>query len=214
MATRGKKPLYESIGRSMGPLMRDGRPADMRSGEYLERQKPEDGNRRKTLRYSVIAAAALIIVSSVVIITVLAGKLKENEPLSTEVSEMPSVKITEKSQTELDKSPDVEYNAPSISPQSQMEGSNRIVVATYPVSRDLQPVVDYYAANGIELEIVPIGQICYLVSVSRFDSFAEGSEGSEYLALVKRVGLNYKAPQGYERFSSRPFQDAYGKKMD
>lgn len=93
-------------------------------------------------------------------------------------------------------------------------GDNAIVITTYTKKDDLVPVVEYFKANGIATEIIQEGSYYYVVSQSRFDTVnTPGSEGYKLKQKIKQVGANYKAPAGFERFASKPFQDVYGKKI-
>lgn len=93
-------------------------------------------------------------------------------------------------------------------------GDNVIVITTYTKKNDLVPVVDYFKANGIATEIIQEGSYYYVVTQSRFDTVnTPGSEGYQLKQKIKQIGANYKAPAGFERFASKPFQDVYGKKI-
>ena len=229
MPCRGKKPLYESIGRSMGPLMVNGKPADVRSGEYLDVHKKPEGEKKTFWSKNtifVISVIVFVVIATVIITSVVLGGKKpanaqEQQQIdqSQVVSSEEQPKITTNLETVLDNAEQNIYNPPSISKPKDTtpvvsSGANRIVVATYSSQRDLVPIVEYYAKNGISLEIKSDGERFYLVTSAKFDGFSRDSVGYNYLAEIRRVGLRYKAPDGYERFSSRPFQDAYGKKMD
>jgi hypothetical protein len=93
-------------------------------------------------------------------------------------------------------------------------GDNAIVIAAYTKKNDLLPVQEYFKKNGIETEIIQDGSYYYVISRDRFDTVNKsGSAGYQLKQKIKQVGANYKAPAGFERFASKPFQDVYGKKI-
>jgi hypothetical protein len=95
------------------------------------------------------------------------------------------------------------------------KGDNRIVIQSYQLRADLEPVKQYFAQFGIETEIIKISDWYYLVTKDKYENPAKvGTDG--YLAKQKiiELGAKYKAPPGYEVFGSKPFSDAYGKKFD
>jgi hypothetical protein len=99
-------------------------------------------------------------------------------------------------------------------PQPAVKGDNVIVIATYTKQDDLTPVAAYFRQNGIETDIIKEGSYYQLVTKERFENpVRSGTDGYRMIQTIKRIGANYKAPSGYERFSSTPFQDAYGKKV-
>lgn len=109
----------------------------------------------------------------------------------------------------------------SVSPITQKvgpfksQGDNRIVIQTYQLRADLEPVRQYFARFGVETELVKISDWYYLVTRDKYENPEKpGTDG--YLAKQKiiELGAKYKAPQGYETFGSKPFSDAYGKKFN
>lgn len=95
------------------------------------------------------------------------------------------------------------------------KGDNRIVIQTYQLRADLEPVKQYFAQFGIETEIIKESDWYYLVTKDKYENPAKaGTDG--YIAKQKiiELGAKYKAPQGYEAFGSKPFSDAYGMKFD
>jgi len=95
------------------------------------------------------------------------------------------------------------------------KGNNRIVIQTYQVRADLEPVKQYFAQFGIETEIIKISDWYHLVTSDKYEN--PGKPGTNgYLAKQKiiELGAKYKAPPGYETFGNKPFSDAYGKKFD
>lgn len=95
------------------------------------------------------------------------------------------------------------------------KGNNRIVIQTYQLRTHLEPVKQYFAQFGIETEIKKIGDWYYLVTKDKYEN-PEKSGTDGYFAKQKiiELGAEYKAPQGYETFGSKPFYDAYGQRFD
>jgi hypothetical protein len=90
-----------------------------------------------------------------------------------------------------------------------------IIIAVYQVKRDLEPVRDFFNANGMPTEIVHRGNWYYLQTKNRYDSpLRRGSDGYYALQQVKRIGKKYDAPTGYESFKANQFQDAYGMNIE
>ncbi|MFA5251208.1 MAG: hypothetical protein WC454_01310 [Phycisphaerae bacterium] len=95
------------------------------------------------------------------------------------------------------------------------KGDNRIVIQSYQLMADLEPVKQYFAGFGIETEIIKVDAWYYLVSKDKYEN--PGKPGTDgYLAKQKiiELGAKYKAPQGNETFGDQPFRDAYGKKFE
>ncbi len=94
------------------------------------------------------------------------------------------------------------------------KGDNRIVIQTYQVRTDLEPVKRYFAGFGIETEIMKIGDWYYLVTVDKYENpEKQGTDGYSAKQRIIELGAGYKAPPGYETFGSKPFRDAYGMKF-
>lgn len=96
--------------------------------------------------------------------------------------------------------------------------TNWIVIQQYQVSRDLEPVKEYFAKNGIETKIVSKmsrgRQMYFLVSAELFENTGKaGSDGYQMIQKIRKVGAGYKAPQNYESFAPHLFGDAYGEKV-
>jgi hypothetical protein len=120
-------------------------------------------------------------------------------------------------QSRLEQKPPAEVKP--VKPQEQAKpakpaGDHIIVIVAYTKQEDLTPVAAYFKKNGVETEVVKQGSYYLLVTKDRFESpERSGTDGYQMKQTIKRLGANYKAPDGYERFSSAPFQDAYGKKV-
>ena len=93
-------------------------------------------------------------------------------------------------------------------------GDNAIVIATVKEAGDLIPVQKHFAANGVKTEIVQKEAYYLLITKDRFGNpKRHGSDGYKALQLIKKIGLDYKVPDGGQNFGPEPFQDAYGMKM-
>ena len=94
-------------------------------------------------------------------------------------------------------------------------GNNRIVITQYPRRTDLVPVQKYFAQKGIETEIVKVDEVYFLRTVDKYENPGRfGTNGYYALQRIIECGAEYKAPQGYETFGAKPFQDAYGRRFD
>jgi hypothetical protein len=220
---RGKKALYEALGKSRGSLYREGKPVRVsgRPGtEKIEHKK------KKSFRGPLFSTAEIIkLVIGLIIIIILVSILSlafrgcgndappsaantGSEDLS---SSRPSVSDSYEAESP---EPIVAAMSSDSSPDYRGSGSNVIVVVTYQVPGDLEPVKEYFAQNGISLHIVKRGKWYYLETVETFESVNDpGSPGYEVREKIKKIGAGYQAPAGYETFGTKPFQDAYGKKV-
>jgi hypothetical protein len=81
-------------------------------------------------------------------------------------------------------------------------------------ARDLDPVKQFFDENGIVTEIKNYRGSYFLVTTEKYDGdFNKGTSGYAAIEKIKQVGAKYKAPAGYGGFGSKPFSDAYGRKM-
>jgi hypothetical protein len=95
------------------------------------------------------------------------------------------------------------------------KGDNRIVIQSYQLRADLEPVKQYFAGFGIETEIIKISDWYYLVTKDKYENPGKpGTDGYLTKQKIIELGAKYKAPPGSEAFGSQPFRDAYGKKFD
>jgi hypothetical protein len=94
-------------------------------------------------------------------------------------------------------------------------GSNHIVIKEFARRPDLEHAENYFDSLGIETEIVKSGGRYFLRTVNTYENPGRlGTDGYIALKQITRLGAKYRAPQGFETFGTRPFQDAYGKKFD
>lgn len=97
---------------------------------------------------------------------------------------------------------------------AKTQAGNRIVIQTYQLSSQLEPVKEYFAGYGIETEIKKIGSWYYLVTKKQYENpQKKGTDGYKAKEKIIELGADYQAPAGYETFGSKPFHDAYGKKF-
>lgn len=95
------------------------------------------------------------------------------------------------------------------------EGTNVIVIQNLQDRSPLEPVKEFFAANGIETEIIyDKGSYC-LITKQRYerDPLITGSEGYIVLQKIIKLGSEYKSPPGYGSFGPKPFAGAYGMKI-
>jgi len=96
-------------------------------------------------------------------------------------------------------------------------GDNIIVIASHPLSSHLEPVKQYFAGFGIATEIIKRDNRFMLVTQERFENIEKaGSDGFAMRKKIIAIGANYKPPasSGFEPFGPKPFQDAYGMKIN
>lgn len=130
----------------------------------------------------------------------------ETPPAASKPVETPKPQLPAAVQNQLQKKPETAKVVSS--------GENAIVIVAYTKKNDLLPVQEYFKSHGIATEIIQDGSYYYVVTQSRFETVNKpGTEGYQLKQKIKQVGANYKAPAGFERFASKPFQDVYGKKI-
>jgi hypothetical protein len=131
-------------------------------------------------------------------------------PLEETPKPQPKVQLPAAIQSQLQKQAEAEKPQ---SPKPVGTGDHIIVIAAYTKQDDLTPVGAYFRQNGIETDVIKQGSYYLLVTKQRFENPEKtGTDGYRMKQTIKRIGGTYKAPSGYERFSSTPFQDVYGKK--
>jgi hypothetical protein len=81
-------------------------------------------------------------------------------------------------------------------------------------AKDLEPAKQYFDEHGIATEIKNVRSSFFLVTTEKYDgNFNKGTPGYTAVEKIRQVGANYKAPAGFGGFGSKPFSDAYGRKM-
>jgi len=97
----------------------------------------------------------------------------------------------------------------------ESKGNHRIVIQTYQIRADLEPVKQHFDRFGIETEIRRINEMYYLVTREKYENPERpGTDGYLEKQRIIAVGVKYKAPQNYEPFGAKSFETAYGMKFD
>jgi len=132
-------------------------------------------------------------------------------PKSTqEFTGRPVVEVPEKAEFVKRVSPVVQKPA-----AADVRGNNRIVIQTWQVRAQLEPVKEYFASCGIETEIIREGNWYYLVTREKYDNPGKpGTNGYAARQKIIELGAKYKPPAGSASFGPKPFYDAYGKRFD
>jgi hypothetical protein len=235
----GKKPLYEAIrdskakaaaGKGVRPLQpqgqADSRPVQQETKEPLQTLthwpiKPRfvqfnAGRIELSLPYQLVIA---ILLAGIVLLLVVfrlgqyvpakksAQRTTENaRPVQKAAALKPAAIAATKSP--------VSANASAVE-TSRSKGTNKIVIQAHQNSAELEPVKDYFASNGIEMEIRKIGNWYYLVTKEKFDNPEKaGTDGAAMKQRIIELGEKYEAPAGYGSFGPKPFSDAYGMRFD
>jgi hypothetical protein len=95
------------------------------------------------------------------------------------------------------------------------KGNNRIVIQTWRVKEQLEPVKEYFTKCGIETEIINEGDWYYLVTKNKYDNPDKaGTTGYAEKQKIIELGAKYEPPPGSASFGPQPFHDAYGKKFN
>ncbi|AQQ72250.1 hypothetical protein SMSP2_02631 [Limihaloglobus sulfuriphilus] len=221
---RGQKALYEALGKSRGGLYRDGKPVRVSGRPGDDKKDHKKKKPRSRPLFSEVAIIKLVIglIITIILVWILVSALRGcSETAEPKVSQEGTKETLSPSETDVsdeysDESPEpivARINADS-KPDYMGSGSNVIVVVTYQVPGDLEPVKEYFAQNGIALHIVKRGKWYYLETVETFETVnTVGSTGYNVKEKIKKIGARYEAPAGYETFGTKPFQDVYGKKI-
>jgi hypothetical protein len=94
------------------------------------------------------------------------------------------------------------------------KSDHRIVIQQFHRSRDLEQVQRHFRLNGIETVIENRGDQYFLLTKDTYQNPKQkGTDGAVALKEIKRIGADYKAPPGYERFALTLFSDAYGERI-
>lgn len=94
------------------------------------------------------------------------------------------------------------------------KGNNNIVIKQFGQRAHLEPARKYFASVGIATEIINRDNTYYLITKEKYENpERSGTNGHYAKKRIIEVGAGYKAPQGYETFGTKPFQDAYGKRF-
>jgi hypothetical protein len=96
-------------------------------------------------------------------------------------------------------------------------GDNVIVITSYKLNTDLEPVKQHFTKFGIATEIIKRGSRYMLITQNRFNDIEKpGTDGYEMKRKIMSIGASYKPPagSGFESFGTKPFQDVYGMKLE
>jgi hypothetical protein len=94
-------------------------------------------------------------------------------------------------------------------------GNNRIVIQTWRVKEQLEPVKEYFVKSGIETEIINEGDWYYLVTKEKYENpDKSGTQGYVVKQKIIELGAKYQPLAGSPGFGPQPFHDAYGKKFN
>ncbi len=229
MVRRRKKALYEVIGKPRVPSRYDKTldqiPLD-KSGT-----KPDDSSRiperatywpkqPRMIQYNAgriemsipyqIAVAVLLGVVLVILAVFRLGQLSGNKTGEPALLEKPAVS-TDFVELVRERANALENTVAG----PRRMGNNRIVIQTWQDSEQLEPVKEYFAANGISTEIREISGMYYLVTKDRYaNPEKHGTDGYYAKQKIIELGAKYKAPPGYGSFGTKPFYDAYGMRFD
>jgi len=127
--------------------------------------------------------------------------------------------------------PKPEIDASAVEPATQ--GNNVIVLAQYSKRDDLEEVSAYFAQHGIATRVIDVAVLrewltshhldtkvlgdrggFVLVTADCYDNpQTPGSQGDEVRKKIVKLGRDYKAKPGFERFAPNYFSDAYPMKI-
>jgi len=123
----------------------------------------------------------------------------------------PQVEAPEKAEPVKKVSPVVQKPAAA----DTKSGNNRIVIQTWWVKEQLEPVKEYFAKCGIETEIIKESEWYYLVTKEKYDNPDRPStDGYTAKQKIIELGAKYELPPGLANFGPEPFHDAYGKRFN
>lgn len=170
--------------------------------------------------WQVVGIAALTFVVLLLVFFKL-GRISSTSP--TEVVKKSAAPVSVSVQQIMPKTKPAEMvvrpvSQPQASPKVvEPMGDNVIVITSFRVNTDLEPVKQYFAKAGITTEIIKRGSRYLLVTQNRFSDIEKpGTDGYLMKRKIMSIGANYKPPiaSGFESFGAKPFQDVYGMKLD
>jgi len=224
-AIRGKKALYEVISKNKPKPVTFKRLEERRdrraNGPAGSAGKPTEGLKKPSmfwfadgrLEMSVPYQLAIAVILGVILLVMVVfrlgqasmGRTGDGKAVNTVARDPRVVSIAEKSAVSGE--PDTVA--------SEDAGGNRIVIQTFKVRAQLEPVRDYFASAGLATEIKSQGDWYYLVTRDKYENPDNPTtEGYRVKQKVIQLGTEYKAPPGYETFGPKPFHDCYGMRFD
>jgi hypothetical protein len=239
---RGKMALYEvmgkgSAGKTLERLQPEKAPKEHPAPEAPAKEPPRKLSRwpmkprivqfnAGRVEFSMPYQIGIVILLGVLLVMVVAFRLGQmasvNSPASNEQGGQPPANAgrlegpptgTKKPPTKTVKgvSPDDKQKQTTLT----SKGNNRIVIQTYAVRADLEPVKKYFAQFGIETRIIPINNGWFLVTEQKYENPRNpGTDGFLARQKIVELGAKYKAPPGYETFAPNLFKGAYGMKFE
>ena len=231
---RGKKALYEVIGKSSVPGPAPGTPPpappeDTVADEpespveqpavtaWPRKPRPLQINGGR-IEFSMPYQIAIAVLLGLVLLFLVVYRLGQMSYSSAAVDDNPVIGNTETGKIEPPRAvtpPSVVPPSPTAgAPAAAGTGSNAIVIKEYAKERDLVPVQKHFSRFGIETEIVSANGRYFLWTKERYDTVGPGSRCDRDKQKIINVGALYKAERGYETFGTQPFDDAYPMKVD
>ncbi len=216
-----------SSGKKETPKFADGgkETLGLQDGVLSAGKKTEISSLTRTLVISVPYRVAGVIVLAMILVVLMAFWLGQIRGTRRSV-ELEPVQVSEPAMTEQDEGSvtaefeETDESGPVLDKTEadkaifSSTGSNVIVIATVKDAEDLKPVQEYFSANGVGTKILQRELYSFLVTTDRFQSpNRRGSNGYKALQLIKKIGLDYKVPDGGKNFGKEPFQDAYPMKL-
>lgn len=195
-----------------------------RAAKWLNRPRIVQFNAGR-IEISMPYQLAIALLLGLVLLVLVAFRLGQITYLSSQKATDSTAKMPESMQKA---SPEMTTDAPqraapaeekaAVPEPVKPKGNNRIVIQTYQVRADLEPVKQYFAQFGIETEIMKISDWYYLVTKDKYENPEKpGTDGYFAKQKIIELGAKYEAPPGYETFAKKgkkPFYDAYGKRFD
>jgi len=240
---RGKKALYEVMSKSP-PKPGKGKAVEpLRSKESKRIQQPTIAKQdtslstrkagwRRTPRLFQLNAGrieisipyqlAIALLLGLILIILVAFRLgqinqRANNP-TPGMREADEINVADRASARMDSVPTPTRALPPAAggaDSTETKGDHVVVLVQYQQRSDLVPVQQYFAGYGIETEIFQQGGWYFLITKDTYDN-PEKNGTNGYFAKQKiiQLGVNYKAPAGYETFGTEPFHDAYGMKFE
>jgi len=228
----GSKPRYDKVLGQSQPQESEGRKSDTtsfaasplgRAAGWPTRPRMllfNAGRVEISLPYQLAVAILLGLVLLILVAFRLGQNLSGKAVTNSAVAPKSMQKLTQRPVVEVpEKAEPVERAAPVVQKPAaagvDAQGNNRIVIQTWQVRAQLEPVKDYFAGCGIETEIISEGGWYYLVSREKYENPGKpGTNGYAARQKIIELGAKYEPPPGSASFGPKPFHDAYGKRFD
>ena len=229
-----KKPRRMTLYEAVRPNRSGFEPPVYKKPDSPDKEKPVEtardqvaGRRRQSSRRIVlvipynVAGAVILALVLVLVIAFKTGQISGRKNAFSQIADSTLIESSGPRQgidRDLEISRTIDLSTPEIDTQQERlmapAGDHEIVVVQYAKPEDLKPVMDFFNYNGVQTKIEKRKDTYFLVTEDRYQNPARpGSDGNLALKRIKQIGLNYKAPQGFETFKPNLFQDAYGAKL-